>query len=183
MADFRFQNPITILPSFGAVSIPYTERMSETYTNLITNNPIEASAPATDHIIPRLTTISFIGEFSDYPSTNLVGAYTATLGIAKTQFDRLLSLSVSGKDFPVMDGIHFFKAMQFESLNLIKETDDFTIRFEATLKQVRKIAADVVTQGTEALGENVLRAAFMVPSILITGSIATGAVSTLGILA
>lgn len=181
MADFRFINPITILPEIGGITIDRTEKLSESYSNSITENPIESSAAVTDHIIRKPTMVSIIGEFVDTPSTNLTGSFTSFLGTSKLKFDALLTLSVKKETFNFMDGVHLFQNFQFENITLIKENSEFSIKFQATLKQIIK-RATLGSTFSDLVEREITRAAFIIPALLSTGAISTREVEPFGIL-
>jgi hypothetical protein len=180
MADPRFINPLTILPDIGGITIDKTKRLSEKYSNVITSNPIEGTASVSDHKYREPTMITILGELVDTPSTNLTGAFTSVLGIAKTKFDRLLALAAGQNTFSIMDGIHRLSGFQFEEIELTKENPRYSIEFTATMKQVIQVQSSILSF---ADFQNTLeRIAFIAPVFASTGSIASVEVEPFGVL-
>lgn len=155
MTDIRFLSPLTILADIGGISIDISQRIGEEYNNIITQNPIEDGSPTTDHIVNLPPRVTIEGGFSDIRLTNLVGAAldptAAIRGLAKTQFDRLLELSLTRQTFDVMDGFHLFKDMQFKSIQLQKDRPGFSIFFVAELWSILKVEIDTVTTAIDSL--------------------------------
>lgn len=140
--DPRFLDPITVLSEIGGISIDITERLSEDYTHIITQNPIEDGSPTTDHITNLPAKIQIRGGFSDFRISNLVGpavTQDAIRGRSVTEFDKLLDLFLRRKTFLVMDGLHLFKDMQFKNLRALKEEEEFSIYFECEIWNIRKV--------------------------------------------
>jgi hypothetical protein len=188
MADPRFLNPITILPRFGGITIDRTERVSESYTSQVTENPVEEETAVSEYVIDNPTIVSMKCTFVDTPSTNLSGSFTGALGTAKTKFDSLLSLKATKETFSFMNGIHLFSPFLFTSIELIKEDPKYSIDFTVTMKQVNKVKAGISSfssfSGFTDLSQNplLLRAAYVTPILLSTGSAATSDVEPFGVL-
>lgn len=188
MTDIRFLNPITVLADVGGISIDITQRVSENYENIITQNPIEDGSPTTDHIINLPPKITIEGGFSDVRMTNLVGPALnpafARKGLAKEQFDRLLELSLSRQTFNVMDGFHLFKDVQFKNIQLQKDRPGFSIFFTAELWSILKV--NINSTVTETINEvNAFDRLKVVPKLVLNvGTISTKAsLQSIGVLA
>jgi len=154
MADFSFLNPISILTQFdlgaggfSGISIDITQKVTENYPKIITQNPIEDGTDTTDHITNLPPRIQIQGGFSDIKVTNLTG--TTINGLAgdpsirnraKNKFDQLLELSISNRLFLLLDGFHLFKNVQFSSLQLLKDREGFSVFFQADLQVVNVIS-------------------------------------------
>lgn len=140
--DPSFLNPISILSDIGGIEIDVTDKVTENYPNIITENPIENGSPTTDHITNLPPRIQIQGGFSDLKISNLVGTsggFVSRRNRAKNQFDRLLELNVKRKLFDVMDGVHLLKNMFFENLQLTKDKQGFSLSFQADIKGLRII--------------------------------------------
>lgn len=188
MADFRFLNPITILSDVGGVSIDVTDRLTETYENIVTENPTEDGSPTTDHIVTLPVKISIEGGFSDLQMTNYVGpaiTQQAVKGRAKTQFDKLLALYTMRSVFYVMDGLHLIKDMTFKSLRMTKEKEGFALNFSAELWQIQRVQLlETGTQSIITVGDEIKRAKVIPQLLLSVGAITTEqSLKNIGILA
>lgn len=150
MSDLRFINPITVFTDIGSISIDRLDKRTETYDNIITQNPIEDGSPTTDHITNLPPRINLSGGFSDIRIQNLIGTVlnpeNAIKGLAKTQFDKLLELYIKKDTFQVMDGLHLFKNMQFKTLREIKDREGFSVFFEAEIWNIIKVKFDTVVR-------------------------------------
>lgn len=192
MADPSFLNPISILSTIGGISIDLTQKVTENYPKIITQNPIEDGSPTTDHMTNLPPRIQIQGGFSDIKLSNLVG--TTIHGLAggdnltvrnraKNQFDRLLELSISNKLFDVMDGFHLIKNMQFSNLQLLKDREGFSVFFQADLQGLRIIKLG--STGTVKLSrEQVLNRLIVSNTTLLTvgSTVERTALFSLGIL-
>lgn len=169
MADPSFKNPLVLLPTIGGISIDYTERLGESYSNMITDNPVEGRTSSSDYVVNKPTVINFVGEFTDFPSTNLYGSFASFQFSGQIKFDKLLKIKAGGDPFPVLDGRHYFPAMQFLNLDLIQEDDEFKTRFSATLKEIQIESSTVQSSDVTSGG----RFTTMVPAPVYTGYLAT----------
>lgn len=136
MTDIRFLDQLTVLGSVGGISIDVIDKTVETYEHIITQNPTATGSPISDHIVNLPVKITIEGGFSDISISKLVGTVLPTdsiKGRAKQQFDSLLTLFENKEVFTVFNGVHLFADMQFKSLQLTKDNDDFALSFSAEL--------------------------------------------------
>jgi hypothetical protein len=196
MIDPTFLNPISILTQFdvggkvtggGGISIDITQKLTENYPKIITTNPIEDGSPTTDHMTNLPPRIQIEGGFSDLKMNALVGtAFSLSSGRnrAKDQFDRLLELSISNELFSLMDGLHYFRNMQFSNLQLLKDREGFSVFFSADIQGIRVINIGLGTQSAISVSDVMNRAVIASTSLLTVGStVDKNALETLGILA
>ena len=199
MADPSFLNPISILSQFdvlgrnlggGGISIDVTQKVTENYPKIFTQNPIEDGTDTSDHITNLPPRIQIQGGFSDLKITNLTG--TTINGLtgdpsvrnrAKNKFDRLLELSISNELFTLLDGFHLFKNVQFSNLQLLKDREGFSIFFQADLQVVNIVTLSGFQKGilpTDAL----VREIVSTTTLLTVGStVERSALESIGVIA
>ena len=116
----------------AAIAFDVTRRISEVYDNIISQNPIEDGSPSTDHITNLPAKISIEGGFSDFNISKLVGTainQDAERGRAKQLFDRLKEIRDSREFIILVDGLHTFNNVQIKTLELLKETEGYSLSF------------------------------------------------------
>lgn len=191
MPDPTFLNPISVLSEIGGISIDVTEKVTENYPNIVTQNPIENGSPTTDHIVNLPPRIQIQGGFSDIKITNLVGTI-GQIGIdnlslrnrAKNQIDKLLELNAKKTLFRVMDGLHLFTDMFFNNLQILKDQEGFSIFFQADIQGVRIV--DLSTSGRKITAAEITERAVVANTTLLTVGATverTGLLETVNILA
>lgn len=169
MPDPSFLNPISVRSEIGSIAIDITQKVTENYPTIITDNPIENGSPTTDHVLNLPPRIQIQGGFSDIRVTNLVGSLLPQDSIrnrAKNQFDKLLELKLKRTVFTVMDGLHFFQNMLFEDLQLLKDKEGFSVYFQADIKGVQIIDLGVTNQAVST--ENSLNRTIVANTTLLT---------------
>jgi hypothetical protein len=187
--DPRFKDPIVVLSSIGGVEIDVVDRMEENYEHIITQSPTEEGVPVTDNVVNLPIKITIEGGFSDVKISNLLGTAfapaNATKGRAKTEFDRLLTLFADREFFPVMDGFHYIKDMQFKSLKPIKDREGYAISFVAELWQTIRVNLDPAKKDIVSNEDALSRTAIATQVLRSVGSITpeNSSLETLGIIA
>jgi len=169
MPDPSFLNPISVRSSIGSIAIDIAQKVTENYPNIITENPIENGSPTTDHITNLPPKIQIQGGFSDIRVTNLVGSLLPQDSIrnrAKNEFDKLLELNLKRTLFTVMDGFHLFENMFFESLQLLKEREGFSVFFQADMKGLQII--DLSKAGRKISSADIANRALVASTTLLT---------------
>jgi len=194
MADPSFLNPISILSTIGGIEIDITQKITENYPKIITQNPIEDGSPTTDHMTNLPPRIQIQGGFSDVKLNNLVG--TTIHGLAggdnltvrnraKNQFDKLLVLSLSKELFDVMDGFHLIKNMQFSNFQLLKDREGFSVFFQADLQGINIINLGSKTEKIILTQEQALNRAIVSnnPLLAVGATVERTALTSIGVLA
>ena len=191
MPDPSFLNPISVLSEIGGISIDITEKITENYPNIVTQNPIENGSPTNDHIVNLPPRIQIQGGFSDIKLTNLVGT-TGQIGIdnlslrnrAKNQIDKLIELNVKKTLFRVMDGLHLFTDMFFNNLQVLKDKEGFSVFFQADIQGIRIV--DLSKSGRKITPAEITERAVVANTTLLTVGATverTGLLETVNILA
>lgn len=193
MADPSFLNPISILSTIGGISIDLTQKVTENYPKIITQNPIENGSPTTDHMTNLPPRIQIQGGFSDLKVTNLAGTTInnfrgpnsiSVRNRAKDQFDRLLELDLKNELFDVMDGFHLIKNMQFSGLQLLKDREGFSVFFQADLQGINIINLGPPKIEVIGLDQALNRLIVANTTLLTVGStVERSALSSIGVLA
>lgn len=173
MADPSFLNPITVLSTIGGIEIDVTDKLTENYPTIITENPIDSGSPTTDHVVNLPPRIQIQGGFSDLKISNLVGTLGGLVSRrnrAKNQFDRLVELKTKRTRFDVMDGIHLLKDMLFENLQLTKDAEGFSLSFQADIKGIKVINLSPAKPETISPAQALNRKIIANSTLLVVGS-------------